>query len=447
MKMTFVWRSVFPVILALVFTGCTINVGLKKKPLDFQPSSAAPERTPIYESGGYIIARASMHNHTVFSDGCRAPEDLLAMAKDQGMAILAYTDHREDKICLGKKGLVCGKVGGVEAAGYDVYYDKLREMQAKGRDEGIIVLKGIEVIPHFWNYGKAPNLVLDGLQHHFTVYGIEDPEIFENMPVRRQMTLDPEPIPGATPWQEFVDYIVDNGGIVHAVHVEAGEDRWIGPAHGFCPPPIENLHRLKRLTGFSVLPEAWHEKTGGPGGYWDTTLIEYMAGVRERPMWAMADADYHCDGSLAISTTLMYMRELTEDEVYNCLREGRMVALAGDAFQDSYVSEWSVSGPGGPRSPLMSGEEIKLKGTPQVRFSLDRPVEGCVTRLIRNGVVVEETEGAELTFADAELAAVPMPAFYRVQVVGPVADRGYYEGDTINASLLFTNPIFVRFER
>src|SRR4030042_4791401 len=70
--------------LAMLLSGCAISAGLKKRPLGLPPGGPAPERTPRYEHAGWIIARASIHNHTVYSDGCRTPEDLLEMAGRQG---------------------------------------------------------------------------------------------------------------------------------------------------------------------------------------------------------------------------------------------------------------------------------------------------------------------------------------------------------------------------
>lgn len=440
------WRHLMLVTAALVIvSGCTISAGLKKKPTALEPGATEQERTPVYHLGDWTIARASMHNHTIYSDGCRTPEDLLELARIQGMAILAYNDHREGKICAGKSGAVCVRTGGVEDVGYEKYFDHLRRIQEQAGAQDMIVLKGIEVIPYFYNYGKVPALVLDGLQKHFTVYGIENEKVFYDMPTRNSLPLSPEAIPDDAPRAAFVDYIAKNGGIVHAVHVEEGADMWIGPAHGACPPPVWNLHSLKNLTGFSVLPSGWHEKAGGPGGLWDTNLLEYLGGLRERPMWAMADADYHCEAGLAIATTLHYMKEFTEAEVYRCLREGRMVALQGDAFQDSYVSEWWASDSGRPADVIMLGREITIKNAPTIRFSLDHPVAGLRTLLIRNGVVIMESEGSDITYVDKEAGIRGEPAYYRVEVIGPRAERGPYEGPTMPDSVLFTNPVFVRF--
>lgn len=428
----------------LAISGCTISTGLKKEAKAIERGGGAVERTPVYKQGDWIIARGSMHNHTIYSDGCRTPEDLLELARIQGVAILAYNDHQEGKICAADSSF-CVDTAGVSSVGFDVYFDHLRQIQKKAGDQGMIVLKGIEVIPYIYNYGKPPALVIDGAQHHFTIYGIEDESIFNGLPTRKAISVRPEPIPDEKPWAELVDYVHGQGGIVHAVHVEEGAQMWYGPALGACPPPIKNIYVLKNLTGFSVLPSGWHEKVGGSGGLWDTVLIEYLLGARERPLWAMADADYHCDASLAIANTLFYMREFTEEEVYRCLREGRMVALQGDAFQDVYVSEWWVSDSGRPRDKVMLGEEVRLKGTPEIGFALNHNVPGCRVRLVRNGVVVAEKEGVELSFRDVDAGRAKDPVYYRAEVSGPSADRGPYEGPTMPWSELFVNPIFVRF--
>ena len=450
-------------------SACVINVGIKKDPLELAVRGQQPERTPIYEHAGWIIARSSLHNHTTYSDGCRTPEDLLELARMQGMSVLSITDHREGKICAGERGVVCARVGGIEDYGYDVYFNHLKKLAAAAQKQGMILLQGVEVFPWFWNYGKFPALVLDGLQHHFVVYDVYDPKVFENMPARRHITISPEPIPDAAPWQRWVDYMLDHGAIVHAVHVEEGEDMWIGPVHGACPPPIKNLHRLQGLTGFAIFPSGWREKAGGPGGLWDTTLVEYLLGMRDKPMWAHGEADYHCDGSLAWATSLLYMKEFTLAEVKRCLREGRVVSLQGDAFQDTYVAEWWVADSEEPEDLVMLGQEVTLKGAPLVRFALDRPVDGLTIRLVRNGRVIAEVEGSELTYRDQELGLRKEPVYYRVEVSGPRAkwaERSSSEAasspftsdakammqeagedpQTMAESELRVNPIFVRFE-
>ena len=433
---------------ALFVAGCTLGLP-KGRPVKLPAAAPAPERTPIYKLAGWTIARASLHNHTVYSDGRYEPEDLLELAHRQGIAILAYNDHREGKICVGKA--LCIQAGGVEQVGYEAYFRRLEPIQARARELGMIATRGVEVSsPWFYNTGKYPNLVLNDQYKHFTVYGVKDPKILAEMPARRNLeTTKPETVPGDTPIQNWLNFLDEHGAIVNAAHVEEGQDEWWGGIHVLTIPPIYNLH-LQRLNGFAALPSAWHDRTAGPGGLWDTDLSEYLLGLRDRPLWTMGDADFHGPGgSLANATTLFYMKEFTEDEVYRCMREGRMVALMGDSFQDVYVTEWSVSaGAAAPADPIMLGADVKIKGVPVIRFALSREFGDLRARLIRNGVVVKEVAGGRLEFADEEQAKKMEPAFYRVEVVGPAlpsVKRQNYPTD--RASELFVNPIFVRFGR
>jgi hypothetical protein len=441
------WAGMISLAFLLGTAGCTLKMGSNRKPVALGSAPAAPERTPIYRSGDWIIARSAMHNHTVYSDGCRSPEDLLELARRQGMAILAITDHREGKVCMGHR--VCVQTYGVESkGGYDVYYDHLHRVEEQAKRQEMILLKGVEVIPYFYNYGKTPHYVIEGIERHFTVYGVQDPQVFRQMPARREIrSTQPEPIQDQAPWQKWLDFLVDKGAMVMAAHVENSGDSWKGPIHIVAPAPIRNLYELKHLTGFSVLPEAWHEKTGGPGGLWDAVLLEYQAGLREKPLWAMGDADYHGPHmSLARAITLFYLKEFTEAEVYRCLREGRMIALQGDAFQNTYVAEWSVADSGRPAEKIMLGQTIGFHGTPVVRFALDHAVAGTRVRLVRNGKVVAEQEGSEITFSDQEIGKQKGLAYYRVEVIGPRANRtDHDDAPTMPESEIFVNPIFVRF--
>ena len=99
------------------------------------------------------------------------------------------------------------------------------------------------------------------------------------------------------------------------------------------------------------------------------------------------------------------------------------------------------------KEAVMLGREVTLKGAPVVRFALDHPVADCRVRLIRNGKVIAEQGGSEITFTDQEQGRKKEPAVYRVEVVGPRADRGDNDGPTMPASELFVNPILVRFAR
>jgi hypothetical protein len=431
---------------AVILSGCTLGLP-RTKPLKLGAAAAQPERTPKYSSAGWTIARGTIHNHTVFSDGVYEPEDVLELARRQGIAVLAFNDHREGKICIGKA--LCIQAGGVESHGYQQYWDRLAQVQKIASGEDMIVTRGVELSsPWFYNAAKWPNLTLTDQYRHFTVYGVQDPKIFNDMPARRSLPgWKPEVAPGDTPTEAVINYLTEHGAIVCAAHPDEVQDDWFGPSLHILTAPREHDVHLSNLTGFSIVPNGWHQRTGAPGGMWDTALAEYLIGMRPRPLWAFGDADFHGGktiGSLTVGTTLFYMREFTEEEVYRCMREGRMVALQGQAFQDVYVSEWSVTDGGAAANPVMLGETAKVKAAPMIKFALNKDVTQVKTKLIRNGKLVRQVDGGRLEFTDEEQGKLREPASYRIEVDGPHPEGAELYGP-IQDNLMFVNPIFARF--
>jgi len=433
------------VLLSLLIAGLSACVMLKPKdkPLALGAAPAAPLRTPKYSLAGWTIARAALHDHTVWSDGLYTPADLLEMARREGIAILAYTDHREGKIRVGN--LLCIDAGGVEDPGYKKYYDMLAGMQRTAAGQDMIALRGVELgSPWLYNAGVFPNLVITDQARHFTVYGISDPAILDGMPVTRKIaSLRPQVAPGDTPTEAVFDYLAAHGGIVFAAHVDEAQDEWALGLHILTAPRQLDIH-LRNVTGFAAYNNGFGPRTVAPGALWDTALAEYLVGQRERPLWVESDSDFHGRGdNLGDETTLFYLREFTEDEVYRCMREGRMVALQGESFRDVYVAEWSASD-GAPQNPVMLGETARVKGVPVIRFALSKDLTEIKTRLIRNGRLVREVDGGRLEFTDEEQGKLREPAFYRVEVDGPPpapGDEGHRTGNG-----LLTNPVFVRFQ-
>ena len=428
----------------LFLVGCANLVYLTgQKVLPLPANTVA--RPPIYHQGDWIIARGSIHNHSTFSDGVHTPEDLLELAQREGLAVMAVTDHREGGIKI-KHGPRL-PVNGIEHFGYQAYFDRLRPLREQYQAKGMIILIGAEVNPYLYNYGKAPHLDLAYQNRHIVMYGIDDPQVFQNMPVWREIDIrKPEHYHGLENFQTFVDYVNAHGGLTTAAHVESQEDIWVGPVHFFDSPPINHIHDLKHLTTFSILPEGYHQLAGGAGGIWDSTLLEYLMGMRDQAPWCVGDADYHGpEESPAWSSTFFYLKKFEEQDVYAAMREGRTVALMGKSFQDSYVAEFSVSEAGfKPPDPIMFARTVTVASPPVIRFSLNHEVPETKTRLIRNGKVILEKEGTAFEFTDREMFAQKMPAYYRVEVKGPALskeDRDRYAPE----SEIFTNPIFVKF--
>lgn len=430
--------------LALALTcGCSALIymtGNQAKPIT---DDACAGRTPIYRDAGYIIARASLHVHSTYSDGQRDMDDLPALARCEGMAILGLNDHAVGKICW--RDGVCLSFNGIERHGYKPYLDNIGRIKAKNPD--LIILPGVEAMPYIYNAGKAPNFLVIGENTHFTVYGITDPAVFDEMPYKDTLRdLSPETFPGLAPYQRFVDYINHHGGMINAVHVDSEMDDFYGPAHFFMEGPVHGIHDLRGLNAFSILPEGFSPLAGGAGGAWDAALAEYTLGDRPRVPWALGDSDYHeVSDTMGWATTLFYLREFSETDVYAAMREGRMVALMGSVFNDSYVAEFSVADGGkAPARPVMLAEKVSVSSAPVVRFHLNRPVPGVTARLVRNGRVIFTTAGCGFEYTDREMFERGLPAYYRVELTGPV--RAGVHGESPHqetASELRTNPVFV----
>ncbi len=125
-----------------------------------------------------------------------------------------------------------------------------------------------------------------------------------------------------------------------------------------------------------------------------------------------------------VSTHLL-MHEVTEENVWEALREGRAyVAFDWLADPTGFVYLAEI----GEQNAAV-GSEVKLQHG--LRLKAEAPLEGRI-KLIRNGEVILDQRGAELDFA------VEQPGVYRVEVWLTIAaeDRPW----------ILTNPIYVKSE-
>jgi hypothetical protein len=434
--------------LALVLAaGCSLT---HKKVVPLKEKKGTPDHTPLWQYEGFTIARGSMHNHTIFSDGCLTVDDLVQEARNEGVSVLAITDHREGKQCLGKRGKVCVDAGGVESPklGYEKYLQELERVAAESKNP--IIIPGLEVAPYVWNERGFPFMILRGSNWHFTVYNVSDPSVYAEMPAFRGVTVKKnkaplsDPFNNIEPYNRWVNYLRDRGAIVAQAHPQwGGENSWALTVRTESQLPLFMTDQLPRLNIVALMPEGFNASI--PGGKWDKALMQYLAGFREEPLWAWGEADFHClkdeqSMGLRLATTLFYLKDYSRAGVLDAIHKGRMVALMGKDFQEVYVSEFSV-GSGKPASQkIMLGEEVKLDGAPMVRFALSREVPVVETRLVRNGKVIHVTNATSFQYLDREALDKKLRCYYRVQVIG--------QGPMLldDATMIFTNPVFVSFK-
>lgn len=432
MKKNLFFTGIF---LLVIFSGCGY---INEKPIPLGEKKGISEHTPFWNYEGWIIARGSIHNHTTFSDGCRTPEDLIQQARNEGLAVLSITDHREGRTCLDKDQKICVNMGGFDSkkVGSKKYFDYMKKLADE--TEWPVLLVGFEIGPYMWNEGYFPWLTLKATHWHFTVYKIDTPELFSKMPAPWGVLPQPQPDPGLKPYLDFVNYVIDNGGIVFQAHPESGNyERYYNLIYLLSGAPTHLTEKLLRLTGVAIVPSGL-EEVAQPSGEWDRANAQYLVGIREKPLWGIGDADFHCPDpgeSLRNGTTLFYLKNLTRDEVFNAMLSGKMVALMGEAFQEVFVSEFSVGDGKTGTDKIMLGEEVSLSTVPVIKFSLNREIPGQIISLIRNGKKIFQTRTSSFEFRDEKAGIKKVPVFYRVEVR---SEDG--------KSWLFTNPIFVSWE-
>lgn len=245
---------------------------------------------------------------------------------------------------------------------------------------------------------------------------------------------------GIRPYQNFINYVNREGGVVFWAHPEASNVDRQGIVDIVTMEHPEALLQSHDYTGYSVFYNGY-ERVGKPGGIWDTVLNEYCEGVRRSPVWAIGgmgvDRTVDLAKDLRDLKTVFLLRSLDKKEVMESLRSGRMYVVMGDHSGSFVLDSFTVRDPAATVTKVM-GEELVTSGSPviEVRGSFaygeDTPVK---VRLIRDGIVIknfEEKPPVSVSYQD-ESRPPRKKYYYRVEMES-------------KGALLVTNPIFVRRE-
>ena len=187
--------------------------------------------------------------------------------------------------------------------------------------------------------------------------------------------------PGNGPYQAVVDYANARNAMTFWAHPEVTQ-RMSQPAPWqasiladsvvFETLPYTNaLLETFGYTGFAIFEEGMLV-VGKPGGIWDQTLIEYCAGVRSNPVWAIAEVDFeysHIREGVGTSQTVFYLDKRNTAGVLDAMRHGAMYARRGAGCGLS-VRDFRVSDPDGQAVATMGGH-VTLTESPRIRIELD----------------------------------------------------------------------------
>jgi hypothetical protein len=207
---------------------------------------------------------------------------------------------------------------------------------------------------------------------------------------------------GPAPFQNYIDYVQQRGGMVFWPHPEAKSG--IPPQTvlggllqvvSLTPPHPEDLVETRGYTGFAAL-YGDNITITEPGGVWDQLLGEYLAGTRDRPIWGTGEIDYHDHeqkgSQIHDILTVFLVRERTRAAVLEALRQGRLYAVRGGDEQ-LQLRRFALDTELGS---AVSGEEVASSGQAVVSVFLDKAngaSESVEARLVRDGRVVARFDG------------------------------------------------------
>lgn len=253
------------------------------------------------------------------------------------------------------------------------------------------------------------------------------------------------------PYQYLIDYVNEKDGLTFWAHPEVGRSMEISGIKVVSSPYEEDLLNTFDYTGIAIFSEGMR-RVGPPGGIWDQILLQYCAGLRERPVWVIGEVDYKVqDYPIDETQTIFLLKEKNSEAILNALRTGKMYAVMGAANSltlNSFVVEDVDSG-----KLAFMGDEITIKDKPRIRIVVtvhdsdkssppERSRAGEYEKrnfnidLIRNGSVIKtfEADGPIDIVYDDDYHNPGEKIYYRLAI-----DTGYlFRG-------IVTNPIFVQF--
>ncbi len=242
---------------------------------------------------------------------------------------------------------------------------------------------------------------------------------------------------GTLPYQQVIDYAGRQEALTFWSHPEAA----IRGRHNGARYETKSYHLdLLRTEGYDGFAIFWQgdREVGAPGGVWDHVLLEYTAGERIKPVWAIGELDWEGEGDsdlIGETVTLCFAGERSVRGVLEAMRSGSMAAVRKgfgtsiDSFDFGVRREDGVRASSGRVINVQSPPEIFLRLTCRVRDEALTSV-----RLIRNGIVIDDAGreyDEEYVYRERERPAPGEIWYYRVLVGG-------------RFPVIATNPVFVR---
>jgi len=207
---------------------------------------------------------------------------------------------------------------------------------------------------------------------------------------------------GIQPFQDVIDYVDQRNGLVFWAHPEsryAAGGVKMGPITLQTRPYPDALLESRDYTGFSGLYGDW-TTVETPGNLWDQALLEYCEGKREKPVWIIAEADFHKKksegGAVAFDTyqTIFLAKNKKMQTIINSLASGKIYALRKGGAVGLSLDRFQV-GSKGYKVLANMGEKLKTPSEPEIHIRISASDKGTYPiklNLIKRGRIFRHLE-------------------------------------------------------
>jgi hypothetical protein len=410
-------------------------------------SSDSERENPPQES--YMLIYYDGHMHTVRSDGSGDVAQIKETALRRGLSAVVITDH-------------CAMLTREK-------WNSLLAATKKASDDSFLALPGFEIT------GSEGLLNRD----HILAYGVADPFVGDDASEACPEEVWPsEANPdGYGPKQpenlaKWVDFVHSQGGIaVHAhpvgtTRLEYGVDN----IEVYNQSQLDDITRYAKLLGYSdedalqfalmlgnfatyggrdlnapvLLPGAREPipardalqavglKLGTPEAplqSWDDLLMAYVDGRTDQPVFALANTDAHNtgdpDSKVGLAKNGLYVRRLSEEEVYAAIRAGRSFATTGPSLT------FTVEG-------KLMGETARVGGSATLNLSVNAESASAVLEkvdIIKNGEILKTVNPESPAYEETLEDNVTGSGYYRIEVTS-------YDASSGRRYFAWSNPVF-----
>lgn len=452
------------------------------------------------EGAEYLQMPGVIHIHSTYSSGKYSLPELVKMAESSGIEVLVITDHDWVAMEYGLPPFrrvfkIRKERPSVIKTGVDHYLNQINGLN--DTQQNVIVIPGVQSSPFYYWTGNpiSDNMTANDFRRELIAVGMTDADDYNHLPVLHRMCFvsngkniflclvavfglgwgvwrnrpgkkdklgwivmgtaalvlvnfhpfyssiyDPYHGPqNEVPFQNLIDYVRARGGMTFWSHPESRYStvsKPLGPIQMKTEPYPEMLSQTRGYSGFAAIygDTAMAQK---PGMQWDEVLYEYSVGLREKPVWAIAEADYHGtrkNERLDQYQTVFIVKKKTRPAVLDAMAKGRMYAVLkqGEArpVLDDFKATDFING-----KCAFSGQEISCYSQPEISVHLtvsDGSICDAELLIIKNGKVIKNIKGRtplQVHFRDME--DTPRKSFYRL------------EARIKNEGKIISNPIFV----